>query len=93
MDCFVNRIGSHPERLQNVYFTYALLLRAVKKFGPYLDNYDFRTGSIEENKKARFMVQDLIKSTDSCPSTFDEKLMFKGPEAQVRVKDKIAFGL
>ncbi|KAI8071875.1 endoplasmic reticulum Oxidoreductin 1-domain-containing protein [Thamnidium elegans] len=79
LDCFVNRIGSHPERLQNVYFTYALLLRAVKKVGPYLDQYDFRTGSNEEDEKTRFMVQDLIKSTDSCPSTFNEKLMFNGP--------------
>lgn len=67
-----------------MYFTYALLLRAVQKFGPYLDQYDFRTGSNAEDQKTRFMVQDLIKSTDSCPSTFDEKLMFNGPEAQVR---------
>ncbi|KAI7891296.1 endoplasmic reticulum Oxidoreductin 1-domain-containing protein [Mucor mucedo] len=87
LDCFVNRIGSHPERLQNVYFTYALLLRAVQKLGPYLDQYDFRTGSNAEDQKTRFMVQDLIKSTDSCPSTFDEKLMFNGPEAQVLKKE------
>lgn len=86
MDCFVNRIGSHPERLQNVYFTYALLLRAIKKFEPYLDKYEFHTGSVEEDEKTRFMVQDLIRSTNSCPSTFDEKLMFNGPEAQVRWK-------
>lgn len=86
MDCFVNRIGSHPERLQNVYFTYALLLRAVKKVGPYLEQYDFRTGSNEEDEKTRFMVQDLIKSTDSCPSTFNEKLMFNGPGSYVSRK-------
>lgn len=82
LDCFVNRIGSHPERLQNVYFTYALLLRAVNKIGPYLDKYEYRTGSIQEDEKTRLMVQDFIKSTDSCPSTFDENLMFKGQEAQ-----------
>ncbi|EPB84276.1 hypothetical protein HMPREF1544_08936 [Mucor circinelloides 1006PhL] len=82
LDCFVNRIGSHPERLQNVYFTYALLLRAVNKIGPYLDKYEYRTGSSQEDEKTRLMVQDFIKSTDSCPSTFDENLMFKGPEAQ-----------
>ncbi|OAD03632.1 hypothetical protein MUCCIDRAFT_143593, partial [Mucor lusitanicus CBS 277.49] len=82
LDCFVNRIGSHPERLQNVYFTYALLLRAVSKIGPYLDKYEYRTGSEQEDEKTRLMVQDFIKSTDSCPSTFDENLMFKGPEAQ-----------
>jgi hypothetical protein len=87
LDCFVNRIGSHPERLQNVYFTYALLLRAVKKFGPYLDKYEYRTGSPQEDEKTRFMVQDFIKSADSCPSTFDENSMFKGPEAQILKKE------
>ncbi|RCI02930.1 hypothetical protein CU098_012314 [Rhizopus stolonifer] len=81
LDCFVNRIGSHPERLQNVYFTYALLLRAVKKIGPYLDKYEYRTGSTTEDEKTRWMVQDLIKSTEACPSTFDEKSMFNGPDA------------
>ncbi|KAI8994668.1 endoplasmic reticulum oxidoreductin 1 [Pilobolus umbonatus] len=83
LDCFVNRIGSHPERLQNVYFTYALLLKSVKKLGPYLEHYDYRTGDALEDKKIGAMVQSLIKSTDLCPSTFDEKLMFKGPGASV----------
>ncbi|KAI9478755.1 MAG: endoplasmic reticulum oxidoreductin 1 [Benjaminiella poitrasii] len=83
LDCFVNRIGSHPERLQNVYFTYALLLRAVNKIGPYLDKYEYRTGSVEEDLKTRSMVHDLIESTVSCPSTFNEHLMFKGPKAQM----------
>jgi hypothetical protein len=87
LDCFVNRIGSHPERLQNVYFTYALLLRAVKKVGPYLDKYEYRTGNPQEDEKTRLMVQDFIKSADSCPSTFDENLMFKGPEAQILKKE------
>ncbi|CAO3692706.1 unnamed protein product [Rhizopus microsporus] len=83
LDCFVNRIGSHPERLQNVYFTYALLLRAVNKMGPYLEHYPFKTGSDKEDAVVRHQVQDLIKSTTSCPPTFDEKSMFNGPEAQI----------
>jgi hypothetical protein len=53
LNCFVNRIGAHPERLQNVYFTYALLLRAIKKFGPFLEDYDLRTGDLEEDKKIK----------------------------------------
>ncbi|KAI8880347.1 endoplasmic reticulum oxidoreductin 1 [Backusella circina FSU 941] len=81
LNCFVNRIGAHPERLQNVYFTYALLLRAIKKFGPFLEEYDFRTGDLLEDNKIKGMVRNLIDSTDSCPSTFDEHLMFKGPKA------------
>ena len=84
MKCFVNRIGTHPERLQNVYFAYALLLRAVNKVGPYLEHYEFRTGSLKEDEKTSYLVQDLIKSTTSCPPTFDEKSMFRGSEAHVK---------
>ncbi|KAG1144123.1 hypothetical protein G6F37_007105 [Rhizopus arrhizus] len=87
LDCFVNRIGSHPERLQNVYFTYALLLRAVNKIGPYLEHYEFRTGDSEDDRKTSHLVQSLIKSTSSCPPTFDEKSMFRGPEAYVLKKE------
>lgn len=84
----MNRIGSHPERLQNVYFAYALLLRAVNKVGPYLEHYQFRTGDVQEDKETSRWVQDLIKSTSSCPPTFDEKSMFRGHEAQVRRPSK-----
>ena len=66
-----------------MYFTYALLLRAVNKMGPYLEHYPFKTGSDKEDAVVRHQVQDLIKSTTSCPPTFDEKSMFNGPEAQV----------
>ncbi|KAI9246605.1 endoplasmic reticulum oxidoreductin 1 [Sporodiniella umbellata] len=82
LECFVNRIGSHPERLQNVYFAYAVLLRAVNKVGPYLEQYAFTTGDHEEDVKTSRWVQDLVKSTSSCSSTFDETSMFRGPGAQ-----------
>lgn len=53
LDCFVNRIGAHPERLQNIYFTYALVLRSIKKIGLYLEDYEFRTGSQDEDSKIK----------------------------------------
>ncbi|KAI9323703.1 endoplasmic reticulum oxidoreductin 1 [Dichotomocladium elegans] len=82
LDCFVNRIGSHPERLQNIYFTYALVMRAVTKLGNYLEGYDFRTGDVKEDLATRAAVMDLINGARSCPATFDEKTMFQGPEAK-----------
>ncbi|KAL0076040.1 endoplasmic reticulum Oxidoreductin 1-domain-containing protein [Phycomyces blakesleeanus] len=82
LDCFVNRIGSHPERLQNVYFTYALVLRAVTKAGHFLDQYDFYTGDDKEDIKVKSMVHDLIDNASSCAPTFDEKTMFQGPDAK-----------
>ncbi|KAI8335450.1 hypothetical protein BC941DRAFT_430361 [Chlamydoabsidia padenii] len=82
LDCFVNRIGAHPERLQNIYFTYAVVLRAVTKLDDYLAQYPFQTGDVAEDEKTRALIHDLITSTKDCPATFDEKTMFKGADAR-----------
>lgn len=39
LQCFVNRIAMHPERLQHIYFNNVLLLRALSRIGPYLSTY------------------------------------------------------
>ncbi|CED82463.1 Endoplasmic reticulum membrane-associated oxidoreductin involved in disulfide bond formation [Phaffia rhodozyma] len=44
LSCFINRIASHPERLQNMYFNMILILRAVSRAGKYLEAYDVCTG-------------------------------------------------
>lgn len=36
LQCFITRIAQHPERLQNVYFDYIVMLRALEKAGPRL---------------------------------------------------------
>ncbi|KAI7864194.1 endoplasmic reticulum Oxidoreductin 1-domain-containing protein [Spinellus fusiger] len=82
LECFVDRIGSHPERLENIYFTYALVLRAVAKAGIFLDGYQFKTGDPSEGQSIKAMVNDLINDASSCPTTFDEKTMFQGPDAK-----------
>lgn len=54
LDCFVHRVGAHPERLQNIYFTYALVVRAINKLGPYLEKYPFCTSNdIEDDKEIK----------------------------------------
>ncbi|CAO3593530.1 unnamed protein product [Absidia cylindrospora] len=82
LECFVNRIGVHPERLQNIYFTYALVLRAVTKLDDYLAQYPFQTGDVAEDEHTRGLIHDLITSTKECPATFDENTMFKGADAR-----------
>ncbi|RUS12742.1 endoplasmic reticulum Oxidoreductin 1-domain-containing protein, partial [Jimgerdemannia flammicorona] len=85
LDCFISRIGAHPERLQNVYFDYVLLLRAVTKLAGYLEGYNFCTGDPQEDADVKNKVDRLIDLTVTCPSTFDENLMFQGQDAMVRV--------
>ncbi|BGP33040.1 endoplasmic oxidoreductin-1 [Rhodotorula toruloides] len=85
LDCFITRIGQHPERLENMYFTYVLLLRALSRAGPQL------VQTLEATHAARNEVEGLsglVKVAGGCPSTFDESTMFSGgKEAQWLMRD------
>lgn len=80
LECFITRIGEHPERLQNVYFTYVVLLRALAKSGPQL----VRTiGATVGDTATVDKFEHLLRLAQGCPTTFDEGSMFSGPEAAV----------
>ncbi|CAG8487719.1 7759_t:CDS:10 [Ambispora gerdemannii] len=84
LDCFISRIGSHPERIQNVYFNYVVLLRAISKLSPYLRGYEFCAGGgRDEDTKVKNMVTELTNAAVSCHGTFDEKLMFASDESRL----------
>ncbi|KAL1925164.1 uncharacterized protein VTP21DRAFT_47 [Calcarisporiella thermophila] len=91
LDCFISRIGSHPERLQNVYFDYVILLRAVTKLSSFLQGYEFCTGDAKEDTKVRKMVDELVSLSQTCPDTFDETKMFAGEAATLKEEFKAHF--
>ncbi|GAA5854771.1 hypothetical protein JCM5353_006492 [Sporobolomyces roseus] len=81
LDCFITRIGQHPERLENMYFTYVLLLRAFARSGPSLMRTLEETAVGEEGTKKE--LKELVRVANGCPSTFDETSMFIGQEAEI----------
>ncbi|KAJ1567932.1 hypothetical protein HK096_008138 [Nowakowskiella sp. JEL0078] len=84
LECFLNRVGQFPDRVQNMYFTYAVVLRAVKKLSPYLQSYNFCTGNSEETNRIEIvceLVKSVVTTSTSCPQTFDEHLMFTSPDS------------
>ena len=81
--CFITRIAEHPERLQNVYFNYVMMLRALTKAAPYLRDFDYTTGDKAVDAQTRSLVDGLLDQAESCQATFDETSMFSGPEAKV----------
>ncbi|RIA91737.1 hypothetical protein C1645_692420 [Glomus cerebriforme] len=83
LECFVDRVGSHPERLQNVYFNYIFLLRAISKAADYLTGYEFCTGDKIQDSQVKTMVSELVNAARSCPETFDEKQMFASPGSRL----------
>ncbi|CAG8490353.1 6447_t:CDS:10 [Acaulospora colombiana] len=83
LDCFISRFGSHPERIQNVYFDYVVLMRAISKMSEYLRGYEFCTGDKVQDAQVKKMVSKLVNTAESCPGTFDEKQMFSSPESRL----------
>ncbi|BGP56261.1 endoplasmic oxidoreductin-1 [Rhodotorula sphaerocarpa] len=80
LDCFITRIGQHPERLENMYFTYVLLLRALARSGPQLvRTLEETAGELD----TRDSLKGLVQVANGCPSTFDETSMFSGKEAEL----------
>ncbi|KAF8931254.1 hypothetical protein BGZ47_000159 [Haplosporangium gracile] len=82
LECFVSRVGAHPDRLENIFFDYSILVRAVTKLSGYLRDYEFCTGNPDEDTKVKAMVDKLIEVSTKSPAIFDEKAMFVGPGAQ-----------
>lgn len=78
LECFITRIAEHPERLQNVYFDYVLLLRALSRLGDSSENFSLRAGDSIQDPSAAAQLDRLISDARACPTTFDEAQMFNG---------------
>ncbi|KAG2437820.1 hypothetical protein HXX76_005440 [Chlamydomonas incerta] len=81
---FKMRLG-RPElrdRIQNLYFAYLFVLRAVTKAAPLLARYDYVTGfGAEEDAATAQLMKSLLTSPElasSCPMPFDEGRLWKG---------------
>ncbi|KXZ51941.1 hypothetical protein GPECTOR_11g66 [Gonium pectorale] len=82
---FKSRLGT-PElrdRVENLYFAYLFVLRAVTKAAPLLSRFEFTTGLAEEDATTAQLVQQLISAPElqtSCPMPFDEGRLWKGAD-------------
>jgi ERO1-like protein beta len=81
IDCYRSRLHEHPERISNVYFNYALLLRAVGKLKGHLKDYTFCSADPFQDKETKNLVTQLSQSISDSGNIFDESVMFKSPDA------------
>ena len=84
LQCYVSRIASHPERLQYIYFNTVLLLRAVARLGPYLSAYDYCATGTHEDDAMTYDRLEKILEIAGVAGKFDETVLFKGENANVR---------
>ena len=87
LQCYQDRLASHPERISNLYFDYAILLRAVTKLRTYLKNYTFCSGDPAQDLATKSKILHLADTAASHPPIFDENTMFQDPEVSGDLKE------
>ena len=82
------------ERVQNLYFAYLFVLRAVMKAGPVLERFAYTTGLPTEDALTARMIKQLVNNQDvkrSCPMPFDEGRLWKGSDGE-RLRGQVGSG-
>lgn len=87
LQCYQDRLATHPERISNLYFNYAVLLRAVTKLRTYLRNYTFCLGDPDQDAATKSKVLRLADRAASGPRIFDETTMFHDPVIGADLKE------
>jgi len=77
LQCYKERLHKHPERISNLYFNYALVLRAVGKLKDHIQDYTFCTGDPIEDGRTKQFVTALANALPEGPEIFDERIMFQ----------------
>jgi len=77
------RVLNYPDRVENLYVAFAILLRAVVKAGPAVTaavpSEDPVFGDSLSNWKD-YLLPELTRMADDCPNTFDESTLQTHPE-------------
>ncbi|KAF3481978.1 endoplasmic oxidoreductin-1 [Arthroderma uncinatum] len=84
MQCFKERLHSHPERIANLYFNFGLLTRAVAKLQKHLQGYSFCISDPDQDYDTKQKMNTLTHMVATHPQIFDETTMFQ---------DSVASGL
>ena len=87
LQCYQERLAIHPERISNLYFNYAILLRAVTKLRTYLKTYTFCSGDAAQDVTTKSKILRLADSVAAQPAIFDETTMFHDPIAGADLKE------
>ena len=77
-------VGSKAERIKNLHFLYAAVVKAVSIMEQSLVQNSFETGlNTADDRQAKLMIQNLLMKIDrsNCDEPFKEKNFFQGKEA------------
>ena len=83
LQCYKERLHNHPERISNLYFNYAFVLRAVGKLRDYVQDYTFCTGDPIQDQRTKQMIKTLAGAIPAGPKIFDESIMFQDQDQTI----------
>lgn len=75
------RVLKHPDRVENLYFTFLFVLRAVTKAADYLLEAEYSTGNSDEDQNTGALIKELVHNERlqaACPKPFDEAKLWRG---------------
>ena len=82
---FLEKVGDHKDRVKNLHFIYAAVIKAVGMMEPVLLNTDYQTGlDNKADKGTSILIRDLLRKINSgqCDEAFKEKDFFQGVEGE-----------
>ncbi|KAI9668986.1 MAG: endoplasmic oxidoreductin-1 [Trizodia sp. TS-e1964] len=79
LQCYEERLHKHPERISNLYFNYAVVLRSVAKLRSHIAGYTFCSGDAVQDRTTKRKVLKLADKIVTGPQIFNEHLMFQDP--------------
>ena len=82
---FHERVGKFPERIQNMYLTYTLLLRAVSKMKLKMETVQLGVQEAEDTH-AKNLMRAFFISLPKPPKNFDSKLFSINPDQYDHLK-------
>jgi ERO1-like protein beta len=88
--CFEERFNGRMERIDNMYFNYALLLRAVQKLKNYVPYYTFCSSDYAQNRITKEKFLNLINLIPE-EKLYDESKMFLADSQVSKDEFKVRF--
>jgi ERO1-like protein beta len=69
-------VWGSPQWIENLYFNYVVVLRAITKLSGYLDSYSYCSGDPTQDTFTQQKVHSLITTAQIAAPSFDESRMF-----------------
>ncbi|XP_062012201.1 endoplasmic reticulum oxidoreductin-1-like isoform X1 [Rosa rugosa] len=94
MELMHDRVLKYPDRVQNLYFAFLFVLRAVTRAADYLEQAEYDTGNHEEYLRTESLMRQLLYNPQlqaTCPLPFDEAKLWNsqsGPQLKQKIQKK-----